>query len=168
MNDWIAMTLEEKVEKNIKLTDKIANKYKGRMEFDDLKQICSISLMKAANSFDPDRGATFATYACRIMQNDINSELERTRNHKSEFVMEEIETCMDCGYDISEDVENSVLLDSIRKMVTDNEFKALYLHYGLKYSQSEVARILGTLQPQVFRILERAKKKVRANMQLAS
>ncbi len=55
---------EELVERFLPLARKLALRYTYRDEpFDDLLQVASLSLVKAIDRFDPDRGARFTTYA---------------------------------------------------------------------------------------------------------
>ena len=46
------------------------------MEFEDLYQIGCIALCKAAAHYRPDRGATFKTYACRVIRNMLQDHRE--------------------------------------------------------------------------------------------
>ena len=55
---------EELVERFLPLARKLALRYRYTDEpFDDLLQVASLSLVKAIDRFDPDRGTTFTTYA---------------------------------------------------------------------------------------------------------
>jgi RNA polymerase sigma-B factor len=51
---------------------RVAARYTGRGEsFDDLQQVACIALVKAARSFDPGRGTTFAAYAVPSMHGEV-------------------------------------------------------------------------------------------------
>jgi len=51
-------------------------RFKGRgIEFDDLVQIGTLGLIKAARSFDPERGFAFSTYAVPIIMGEIKRNL---------------------------------------------------------------------------------------------
>ena len=55
---------EELVERFLPLARNLALRYTYKDEpFDDLLQVASLSLVKAIDRFDPDRGARFTTYA---------------------------------------------------------------------------------------------------------
>lgn len=64
----------ELIEHDLRLVAHIAKKYKapGR-DRDDLLQIGSIGLIKAANTYTPERGRSFAAYAGRCIENAICS-----------------------------------------------------------------------------------------------
>ena len=152
-------------EETLRLANKMANKYAmpGKYEFDDLKQICSMSLMKAVQKFDPSKGFSFSTYACRIMQNDLNSYLASQRNRlNSEIPTDEFD--QGSAYSIEENVENSLVIQQIKQLLNKEEFKVLWLHHVEGVSQGEIATIIGSRQPQVCRILKRAKAKVQLAM----
>ena len=60
--------------RNMRLVSHIVRKYyPGAQNTDDLISIGTIGLIKAVDSFDPDKGAHFATYASRCLQNAILS-----------------------------------------------------------------------------------------------
>ena len=59
---------------NLRLVSHIVRKYYGTAKNqEDLVSIGSIGLVKAVDSFDPDNGARFATYAAKCIQNAILS-----------------------------------------------------------------------------------------------
>ena len=60
------------IEQNIGLVNGIAYRFRGRgADFEDLKQIGSIGLLKAIRSFDADRGFAFSTYAVPLIIGEI-------------------------------------------------------------------------------------------------
>ena len=59
---------------NLRLVSHIVRKYYGTAKNqDDLVSIGSIGLVKAVDSFNPENGARFATYAAKCIQNAILS-----------------------------------------------------------------------------------------------
>jgi RNA polymerase sporulation-specific sigma factor len=57
------------VEHNLRLVAHIAKKYSGlNYSQDDLMSIGTIGLIKAVNSFDPDKGIKLGTYAVRCIE----------------------------------------------------------------------------------------------------
>ena len=152
-------------EETLRLANKMANKYAlpGKYEFDDLMQICSMSLMKAVRKFDPSKGYQFTTFACRIMQNDLNSYLasQKTRLN-SEIPTDEFD--QGSMYSIEESVENSLVIQQIKQLLDKDEFLVLWMHHVEGISQGEIATVIGSRQPQVCRILKRAKAKVKLAM----
>ena len=60
------------VEENLPLVTAIASRYKNRgVEFEDLKQLGSIGLLKAIRRFDVDYGVCFSTYAVPLIAGEI-------------------------------------------------------------------------------------------------
>lgn len=60
------------MELNAGLVNGIAYRFRGRgVDFDDLKQIGSIGLLKAIRSFDITRGYAFSTYAVPLIMGEI-------------------------------------------------------------------------------------------------
>ena len=63
---------EELVALNLGLVSGIARRYMGRgTDFEDLRQIGSIGLLKAIRSFDESRGCAFSTYAVPLIFGEI-------------------------------------------------------------------------------------------------
>lgn len=59
---------------NLRLVSHIVRKYyPAAPNADDLLSIGTVGLIKAVDTFDPDKGAHFATYASRCLQNAILS-----------------------------------------------------------------------------------------------
>ena len=67
-----ASARETLINHNLRLVAHIVKKYyAGRMEPDDLISIGTVGLIKAIDSFDYTKGARFATYASRCIENEI-------------------------------------------------------------------------------------------------
>lgn len=58
---------EKIIECNLKLATWCASKHKGEMDWDDLIQEAIIALIRAVDTYDPDRGARFSTYAVTVI-----------------------------------------------------------------------------------------------------
>ncbi len=60
------------IERNLRLVAHIMKKYYAQTsDQEDLISIGTIGLIKAINTFDPDKGARLATYAARCVENAI-------------------------------------------------------------------------------------------------
>lgn len=155
--------IERIVSENIGLAEKMASRraIQGRCEFDDLKQVCSISLMKAAESFNPDKGYAFSTYVCRIMQNDINSYMERMRGTFEHETGMEDETLAQEYCRIEDQVESTAMISQLKEALTPEEYSVMMMVHVEGLPQGEVAKIIKCGQPQVCRILKRAMAKSR-------
>ena len=92
---------EEKImELNAGLVNGIAYRFRGRgVDFDDLKQIGSIGMLKAIRSFEPERGFAFSTYAVpliigeirRFLRDDGTLKVSRTQKRLGASLMHERE-----------------------------------------------------------------------------
>lgn len=60
------------IEHNLRLVAHVVKKYyASREDQDDLVSIGTIGLIKAVSTFQPDKNARLATYACRCIENEI-------------------------------------------------------------------------------------------------
>jgi RNA polymerase sporulation-specific sigma factor len=60
------------IERNLRLVAHVAKKYTGYGEdLEDLISIGTIGLIKAVNTYRPDKGSRLATYAARCIDNAI-------------------------------------------------------------------------------------------------
>jgi RNA polymerase sigma-B factor len=60
------------IESNIGLVKHVVRQFTNRGEsYDDLVQVASVALVKAADRFDPEKGATFATYGTAMMVGEL-------------------------------------------------------------------------------------------------
>lgn len=71
---------------NLGLAGSVAKRFLHRgkqygLEYDDLFQIAAIGLIKAAKTWDPERGK-FSTHAVTVMQNEIRMELDKAPRFK--------------------------------------------------------------------------------------
>ena len=80
----------ELIQRNLRLVVYIARKFDNTgVENDDLISIGTIGLIKAINSFKPDKNIKLATYASRCIENEILMYLRRTARLKSEVSFDE-------------------------------------------------------------------------------
>jgi len=57
---------------------------------DDVVGVGMVGLMKALYSFKPEKGVKFATYMCRVVQNEILMEFRKTKRHKGIPSLDEV------------------------------------------------------------------------------
>ena len=78
------------VERNLRLVVYIAKKFEGTaVGIEDLISIGTIGLMKAVNTFRPDRQIKLATYASRCIENEILMFLRKNAGIKTELSLDE-------------------------------------------------------------------------------
>lgn len=167
---------EELITHNLRLVVYIAKKFESTgIYIEDLISIGSIGLIKAVNTFQPDKNIKLATYASRCIENEILMYLRKTSNRKLEVSLDEP---LNVDYDGNElllsdilgsepDVVNSVIesedekniLNSIVASLSERERQITCMRYGLlgekEHTQKEVADKLGISQSYISRLEKR-------------
>ena len=161
------------VEHNLRLVVYIARKFDNTgADPDDLVSVGTIGLIKAINSFRPDKNIKLATYASRCIENEILMYLRRLVRLKSEVSFDEplntdwegnelllsdvLGTDSDTVYkDVETGVEKQLLRDALKKL-PDREQKIMRLRFGLdggeEMTQKDVADLLGISQSYISRL----------------
>lgn len=168
-------------ERNLRLVAHIVKKFDSTGEdVDDLISIGTIGLIKAINTFKPDKGTRLATYAARCIENEILMHLRFIKKVKAEVSLydpigvdkegNEISLIDILGTDpevVADTVEltfeKNRLLEKVRKL-TAREKRVLEMRFGLgstaRKTQREIARALGISRSYVSRIEKRALNKL--------
>lgn len=168
-------------ERNLRLVAHIVKKFDGTGEdLDDLISIGTIGLIKAINTFNPDKGTRLATYAARCIENEILMHLRFMKKVRSEVSLYDPIGTDKEGNEISlidvlgthpeivaETVENNFehrrILNKLTQL-TQREKKVLELRFGLgeggRRTQREIARRLGISRSYVSRIEKKALNKL--------
>ena len=175
------------IEHNLRLVVYIAKKFDNTgVGVEDLISIGTIGLIKAINTFDPDKNIKLATYASRCIENEILMYLRRNSKTRLEVSIDEplnvdwdgnelllsdiLGTDEDVIYrDIETDVERTLLMTAIAGL-TGRERMIIELRFGLntaggeEKTQKEVADMLGISQSYISRlekkIMGRLKKEI--------
>lgn len=173
------------IEHNLRLVVYIAKKFDSSgVNVEDLISIGSIGLIKAINTFNPDKNIKLATYASRCIENEILMHLRKISNIRTEVSIEEplntdwdgneLLLCDILGTDediISKNIEEEtdrMLLYQAMKKLPERERTIMRLRFGLseygEKTQKEVADMLGISQSYISRlekkILQRLKKEI--------
>lgn len=167
---------------NMRLVAHVVKKYSGAAETDDLISVGSIGLIKAVNSFDPSKGAQFATYTARCIENEILMLLRANKKYKNDISLSDPVgtdkdgnelTLMDLLSEkddsvfkqVDRSIERDKFLQFIKEQLTEREYTVLCLRYGLKgernYAQREVARFLKISRSYISRIEKKAVEKLK-------
>lgn len=188
INDQFAKS--QLIEHNLRLVVYIAKKFDNTgVGVEDLISIGTIGLIKAINSYNPDKNIKLATYASRCIENEILMYLRRNSKTKAEVSIDEplnvdwdgnelllsdiLGTDEDIIYrDLEEEVEKTMLNKAIDKL-SERERTIVDLRYGLssidgeEKTQKEVADMLGISQSYISRlekkIIKRLKKELVKN-----
>lgn len=170
------------IERNLRLVVYIARKFENTgVGVEDLISIGTIGLIKAVNTFDPDKKIKLATYASRCIENEILMYLRRNSKTRSEISFDEplnidwdgnelllsdiLGTENDLIYHYIEDEVDKELLDIAMKKLTCREKKIMELRFGLygggEKTQKEVADLLGISQSYISRLEKRIIKRLK-------
>ena len=156
------------------------------MGVEDLISIGTIGLIKAINTFNPEKNIKLATYASRCIENEILMYLRRNNKTRMEVSIDEplnvdwdgnelllsdiLGTDEDVIYrDLEDETEKQLLLSAISRL-TPREQQIVELRYGLQneegaeMTQKEVADLMGISQSYISRlekkIMKRLKKEI--------
>ena len=170
---------------NLRLVVYIAKKFENTTSnIEDLVSIGSIGLIKAVNTFSPQRNIKLATYASRCIENEILMFLRKSSNQRQEISIDEpLNTDYDgnelvlsdvLGSDVDliqktiDDEVDKQLLSAALKKLNDREKTIMKMRFGLygneEKTQKEVADMLGISQSYISRlekrIISRLKKEI--------
>ena len=86
------------------------NGFYNRYDLDDYVQICRMSIVKAVKNYDPDAGVRFATYAGRIMRNNMLRQQEKDntfhKNNTEEYIEESDTSAEECDEEYGDTYDN--------------------------------------------------------------
>lgn len=172
----------ELIEHNLRLVAHIIKKYySSSVQQDDLISIGTIGLIKAINTFDPDKGTRLATYAARCIENEILMQFRAQKKTAQDIsVNEPIDTdsegnpltLMDIISTEDEIVEDIYKITMLKKLSTEvgrikdpREKSIIMMRYGLDgmrpMTQLEVSKKLNISRSYVSRIEKKALKELR-------
>lgn len=173
------------IEHNLRLVAYIARKFENTgVGIEDLISIGTIGLIKAVNTFDPQKKIKLATYASRCIENEILMYLRRNSKLRQEVSLDEplntdwdgnelllsdvLGTEDDTVYRvIEEDVERQLLLTALGRL-PGREQRIMRLRFGLEggqgRTQKEVADALGISQSYISRLEKRILHRLRKEM----
>ena len=174
------------VEANIKLAQKLAWEYaqkwhllpKLRIDMDDLLSIMYLELCNAAQSYDPTRGYTFATYFYQCALNAARMLIRNSHTHRRRASITAV------SLDMPVDAEGRTLADMIpadaptpediacaasdvamlRRSIAalpERRQKILYMHYWQGMQQWRIGEVTGMAQANVSRILRDSRQRIK-------
>ena len=175
------------VEHNLRLVVYIAKKFDNTgIGVEDLISIGTIGLIKAINTFNPEKNIKLATYASRCIENEILMYLRRNNKTKMEVSIDEplnvdwdgnelllsdiLGTDEDIIYRNLEDEVDRKLLNKALSKLSDRERMIVQLRFGLntedgnERTQKEVADLLGISQSYISRLEKKIIKRLKKEM----
>lgn len=172
------------IEHNLRLVVYIARKFDNTgAGMEDLISIGTIGLIKAINSYNPDKNIKLATYASRCIENEILMYLRRSSKLKMEVSIDEplnvdwdgnellLSDILGTDEDVisrrlEDEAEISLLTKAIGKL-SDREQTIVRLRFGIgsrdskEQTQKEVADLLGISQSYISRLEKRIMKRLK-------
>ena len=171
------------IEHNLRLVSHIVRKYYGSAQnSDELVSIGTLGLIKAIDTFRPELGAKFATYAAKCIQNEIlmlfrsqkklssevsiNETIDVDRDGNPLTYLDVISTEDTIAEDLDLKTHTEYAISLLRDVLDAREKRILILRYGLSgdepLTQREVADRLGISRSYVSRIEKKALSTLRA------
>lgn len=163
----------------------IAKKFESSgVDIEDLISIGTIGLIKAVNTFCPDRNIKLATYASRCIENEILMVLRKNSVSKTEISMDEplnmdwdgnellLSDVLGSDPDIvnrtiEEEDERNCLLRTINAL-DDREKLIMYMRFGVggnrEHTQKEIADLLGISQSYISRLEKRIIRRLKDDL----
>lgn len=176
---------DELIVHNLRLVVYIARKFENTsIGIEDLISIGTVGLIKAVNTFCPEKKIKIATYASRCIENEILMYLRKTSNRKTEISFDEplnvdwdgnelllSDVLGSDGNEVNLNIEKEAeksLLMQIVETLPKREKDIMVMRFGLykskEYTQKQVADMLGISQSYISRlekrIIERIKKEL--------
>ena len=170
---------------NLRLVVYIAKKFENTgIGIEDLISIGTLGLIKAVNTFCPEKNIKLATYASRCIENEILMHLRKTGSQRNEISIDEpLNVDWDgnelllsdilgsdpdlVNRDIELEDEKNLLLRTIDSM-GDRERTIMSMRFGLRgqreHTQKEVADILGISQSYISRLEKKIIKKLKKEL----
>lgn len=165
------------IEHNLRLVVYIARKFENTgIGVEDLVSIGSIGLIKAINTFNPDKKIKLATYASRCIENEILMCLRKNSNIKTEISIDEPlnvdwdgnELLLSDILGTDEDITQRAIEDEVDRQLlgialghlSERERRIMELRFGIgsdaeEKTQKEVADLLGISQSYISRLEKR-------------
>ena len=161
------------IEKNLRLVSHIVKKYYSKTnDTDDLISIGTIGLIKAIDSYNPDKKVKLATYASRCIENEVLMHFRSGKKQANDIYLSDtlevdkdgnpltIEDTISADSDLAENLETKIRWEKVAEIIEnledDREKEIIILRYGLNnkkpLTQREVAQRLNISRSYVSRI----------------
>lgn len=188
INNLTDTAKEKLIVHNLRLVVYIARKFDGSpTSVEDLISIGTIGLIKAVNTFCPERNIKLATYASRCIENEILMHLRKISSRKGEISIDEpLNTDWDgnelllsdvLGTDSDEVCRNIEQEDERHQIngfvreLPPRERQIMEMRFGMngypEYTQKQVADTLGISQSYISRLEKRIISKLKKQIEKA-
>ena len=186
MADGDPAARDELITHNLRLVVYLAKKYEGSgVPSEDMVSIGTIWLIKAVNTFTPERSIKLATYASRCIGNEILMYLRKSSNRRQETSIDEPLNVDGDGNELllsdilgsdanavsqqlEQDAERAVLRSAVAAL-SARERQIMELRFGLtdgvERTQKEAADALGISQSYISRLEKRIIHTLKARLE---
>lgn len=173
---------------NLRLVVYIAKKFESPgASVEDLISIGTIGLIKAVNTFSPERNIKLATYASRCIENEILMHLRKSSQLRNEVSIDDpLNVDWDgnelllsdllgsepdaINRDLEQEAEKAMLMEAVSRL-SPREKKIMVLRFGLEaakeHTQKEVADELGISQSYISRLEKRIIHRLKKDLEKA-
>ena len=174
------------IERNLRLVAHVVKKYYDEnRENQDLISIGIVGLIKAVNTYNPDKGNRLVTYAAKCIENELLMMLRAEKKRSKDVSLNEpigtdkegntislIDVVENDEMDTLEQIEKAENISLVQKYVAqilnEREKEILILRYGLsnndELTQKDVADLLGISQSYISRLEKKIIKKLRSQL----
>ena len=177
---------EELIVHNLRLVVYIAKKFESTgTGVEDLISIGTIGLIKAVNTFRPDKNIKLATYASRCIENEILMFLRKSSQYRGEISIDEPlnidwdgnELLLSDILGTDEDIVNrGIETEAERSMIREaveslggREKQIMQMRFGLidgkERTQKEIADLIGISQSYISRLEKKIIKNLKAELE---
>ena len=167
MADGDPAARDELITHNLRLVVYLAKKYEGSgVPSEDMVSIGTIGLIKAVNTFTPERSIKLATYASRCIGNEILMYLRKSSN---QLLLSDVLSSEEnqVGQRLEQDAERASLRRSVEQL-SPRERQIMELRFGLldgvERTQKEVADAIGISQSYISRLEKRIIRQLREQL----
>lgn len=177
---------EKLITHNLRLVVYISKKFESTgIGIEDLISIGTIGLIKAVNTFNPEKNIKLATYASRCIENEILMYLRKTAQQRNEVSIDEpLNVDWDgnelllsdvlgtdgeeVGQRLEYETEKRLLVEAVNAL-KGREKLIMQLRFGLldgkEMTQKEVADVVGISQSYISRLEKRILKQLRRELE---
>lgn len=170
------------VEHNLRLVAHIIKKYYSSInDQDDLVSIGTVGLIKAVNTYNPEKNIKLSSYASRCIENEILMHFRSVKKRAQDISLNEaidsdkdgnpltLMDIMSCEDNIIDNLDTKIksvqVRNFVKKALGERERTIITLRYGLNnqkpLTQREVAKILKISRSYVSRIETKALNKLK-------
>lgn len=180
---------DELIVHNLRLVVYIARKFENTgIGIEDLVSIGTVGLIKAVNTFCPEKKIKLATYASRCIENEILMYLRKTSGKKNEISIDEplnvdwdgnelllSDVLGSDGDEVNRNIEyeaeKTLLMQAVDRL-EEREREIMIMRFGLygskEYTQKQVADMLGISQSYISRLEKRIIVRLKKEMEKVS